>query len=237
MPTLKVFSGGAAQGLVRALEPDFTAATGLRIEGVFGAVGTMRALLEAGEAADVAILTDAIMRALAGAGLARPDSLTALGGVETAIAVRNADRAPIVTDGEALKAALLVSDAIYMPDATQSTAGIHFASVMTRLGIIDEVSARLRTFPNGASAMAALAGAPERRPIGCTQVTEILATPGVMLVMALPPGHDLTTLYTAGILTDAAEPGAARTLLALLAGAQQAGLRARCGFVQGTAGA
>jgi molybdate transport system substrate-binding protein len=237
LPTLKVFSGGAAQALVRALEPDFTAATGLRIEGVFGAVGTMRALLEAGEAADVAILTDAIMRALAGAGLVRPDSLTGLGGVETAIAVRNADRAPIVTDGQGLRAALLACDAIYMPDPRQATAGIHFASVMEGLGIAEEVASRLRTFPNGATAMAALAGAPERRPIGCTQVTEILATPGVMLVMALPPGHDLTTPYTAGILNDAAEPDAARTLLALLAGEQQAGLRARCGFVQDAAGA
>ncbi len=97
--------------------------------------------------------------------------------------------------------------------------------------IFDEVSARLRTFPNGATAMAALANAPEQRPIGCTQVTEILATPGVMLVMALPPGFDLTTLYTAGILTGAAAPEAARTLIDLLSGERQAGLRTQCGFV------
>lgn len=231
METLKLFSGGAAQGLVRALEPDFTTATGLAIEGNFGAVGAMRARLEAGEPADIAILTDAIMRSLAGSGLVTPDSLTAIGGVETAIAVRNADRAPIVTDGEALKAALLASDAIYMPDAEQSTAGIHFAGVMRRLGIFDEVASRLRGFPNGATAMAALARAPEQRPIGCTQVTEILATPGVMLVMALPPGCDLTTLYTAGILAKAASPDAARMLLGLMADERQAGLRTRCGFV------
>lgn len=231
MRTLRIFSGGAAQGLVRALEADFTAATGLGIEGNFGAVGAMRARLEAREPADVAILTDAIMRSLADSGLVTASSLTAIGGVETAIAVRNADRAPIVTDGEALKAALLASDAIYMPDAEQSTAGIHFAGVMRRLGIFDEVSGRLRGFPNGATAMAALASAPEQRPIGCTQVTEILATPGVILVMALPPGHDLTTLYTAGILVNAAAPEAARALLELLSGERQAGLRARCGFV------
>jgi molybdate transport system substrate-binding protein len=231
LQALKLFSGGAAQGLVRALEPDFTAATGFGIEGVFGAVGAIRARLQAGEPADVAILTDAIMQALAQSGLVAPESLAVIGGVETAIAVRNADRAPIVIDGEALKAALLASDAIYMPDAEQSTAGIHFAGVMKRLGIFDEVLPRLRTFPNGATAMAALAKAPEQRPIGCTQVTEILVTPGVMLVMALPPGFDLTTLYTAGILAGCSAPSEARTLLDLLSGERQAGLRTQCGFV------
>ncbi len=231
MATLKLFSGGAAQGLVRALEPDFNAASGLGIDGVFGAVGAMRARLEAGEPADVAILTAAIMAALEQAGLVTPGSLTEIGGVETAIAVRNSDRAAAVTDGETLRAALLAADAIYMPDPQQATAGIHFAGVMERLGIASEVAARLRTFPNGATAMAALAGAPEQRPIGCTQVTEILATPGVMLVTALPPGHDLTTLYTAGILKAAAEPEAAQALLGLLADERQADLRRRCGFV------
>jgi len=231
LQALRIFSGGAAQGLVRALEPDFTAATGFGIAGNFGAVGAMRARLEAGEPADVAILTDAIMQALAQSGFVVPESLAAIGGVETAIAVRNADRAPIVTDGAALKAALLASDAIYMPDAEQSTAGIHFAGVMRRLGIFEEVVARLRTFPNGATAMAALARAPEQRPIGCTQVTEILVTPGVMLVMALPPGCDLTTLYTAGILAGSSAPAAAQALLGLLCGERQAGLRTQCGFV------
>jgi len=231
LQALRIFSGGAAQGLVRALEPDFTAATGFGIEGNFGAVGAMRARLDAGEPADVAILTDAIMQVLAQSGLVTPASLAVIGGVETAIAVRNADRAPIVTDGEALKAALLACDAIYMPDAEQSTAGVHFAGVMRRLGILDEVSARLRTFPNGATAMAALARAPEQRPIGCTQVTEILVTPGVMLVMALPPGCDLTTLYTGGILTGSSTPEAAQALLNLLSSERQAGLRTQCGFV------
>lgn len=231
MSTLKLFSGGAAQGLVAALADDVAAATGLTIAGVFGAVGAMRARLEAGEPADVAILTDAIMTKLAASGLVLADSLTPIGGVETAIAVRNADRAPLVTDGETLRAALLAADAIYMPDPVQSTAGIHFAGVMDRLGIAAKVAERLRAFPNGATAMAALAKAPERTPIGCTQVTEILATPGVMLVMALPPGHDLTTLYTAGILAASTRIDAARTLLGMLSGEAQAGLRGQCGFV------
>ena len=96
------------------------------------------------------------------------------------------DPAPSIGDAAALRAALLAADAIYFPDPKLATAGIHFAKVLDALGIAGEVAARLRPFPNGAAAMQALARAPDARPIGCTQVTEILNTPGVTLVGPLP---------------------------------------------------
>ena len=43
MQALKILSGGAAQGLVAALLPEFEAQTGYTIEGEFGAVGAMAA--------------------------------------------------------------------------------------------------------------------------------------------------------------------------------------------------
>ena len=58
---------------------------------------------------------------------------------------------------------------------------------------------RLRPYPNGATAMRALAGARRTSPIGCTQVTEILNTPGVALVGPLPKQFELATVYTAGV--------------------------------------
>jgi molybdate transport system substrate-binding protein len=75
--------------------------------------------------------------------------------------------------------------------------------------------------------MKALVAAPGR-PIGCTQVTEILATAGVILVGPLPQAIGLETTYTAGICARAASPDLARRLVELLAGAEE---RARFGFV------
>ena len=66
-----------------------------------------------------------------------------------------------------------------------------------KLGIADDVAARLRIFPNGATAMRHLAESDARRPIGCTQSTEIISTKGVMLSGSLPPGCELATMYTA----------------------------------------
>jgi molybdate transport system substrate-binding protein len=230
MQKLTVLSGGAAQGLFASIEAMVRERQDCTVDGIFGAVGMMRAKLADGHPADLVVLTAAILRDLAAAGDIIADTVTDVGRVETAIAVRGDDPAPDVADAAGLKQALLAADAVYVPDTEQSTAGIHFASVLARLGIADELKSRLRTFPNGATAMRALAASTERRPIGCTQVTEILSTPGIRLIAPLPKGYDLATVYTAGVVSRSANKEAARALIALLAGSDTAAIRATCGF-------
>ncbi len=111
---------------------------------------------------------------------------------------------------------LLAADAIFVPDTKASTAGIHVAKVLGQLGIADEVAARLKIYPNGATAMRHLAASDAVRPIGCTQSTEIISTEGVMLSGSLPPGCELSTMYTAAVATQAANARQARDLIGLL---------------------
>src|SRR5215212_11646580 len=65
MPTVRILSGGAAQGLVAALAPQFEAETGYAIEGEFGAVGTMAAKLRSGAPVDLLVLTARLIGELA----------------------------------------------------------------------------------------------------------------------------------------------------------------------------
>jgi len=227
---LKLLSGGAAQGLVQALAPRFKAETGAEVDGTFGAVGAMRDALVGGAPADLVILTAALIGALERDGHVAAGSAADLGAVPTSVAVRAGDPVPPIGDGDALRVALRAADGVYFPDPKLATAGIHFAKVLDALGIAAELAPRLRPFPNGAAAMRALAAAPERRPIGCTQATEILNTPGTVLVGPLPPGYDLAAVYTVGIAARAAEPQAARQFAALLTHADSAELRRRLGF-------
>ncbi|MFM7704069.1 MAG: ABC transporter substrate-binding protein, partial [Rubrivivax sp.] len=67
-------------------------------------------------------------------------------------------------------------------------------------------------------------------PIGCTQITEILYTPGVELVAPLPLRFELATVYTAAVSARAADVQTAERFVALLAGAESAGLRGQSGF-------
>jgi molybdate transport system substrate-binding protein len=227
---LNLLSGGAAQGLVAALAPRFKAETGCDIVGTFGAVGAMRDKLLAGAPADLLILTSALIAELAATGHVLEGATKNVGVVRTGIAVRAGDAPPDVLDAAALRAALLAADAIYVPDPKLATAGIHFAKVLDALGIASAVAVQLKPFANGAQAMHALSQDKSARPIGCTQVTEIIATPGVTLVGPLPKDFELATLYTAGVCRGAANREAAQRLAELLSGQGSADQRLRAGF-------
>jgi len=231
MSSLNILSGGAAQGLVGSLASAFKAQTGFEITGEFGAVGAMADKLRNGMAADIVILTAAIVAKLAEEKLVAASSISDIGLVETALAVRIADPQVTVRDAAGLRDAFLAADAIFLPDTKASTAGIHVAKVLAQLGIADDVAARLRVFPNGATAMRELAASDARRPIGCTQSTEIIGTNGVTLSGSLPPGCELATMYTAGITAQAAQASEAQALIGLLTGVGQQGLRERAGFI------
>src|SRR3982074_618786 len=98
MTALHILSGGAAQGLVASLAPRFKELTGLGIAGEFGAVGAMADKLRAGTQADIVVLTAAMIAALAQEQLVIGASISDIGLVETAIAVRAGDPKVAVND-------------------------------------------------------------------------------------------------------------------------------------------
>jgi molybdate transport system substrate-binding protein len=232
MSSLKILSGGAAQGLVASLEARFKAMNGLDIAGEFGAVGAMADKLRSGIPADIVVLTAALVATLARENLVIGASVADIGLVETAVAVRAGDPPVSVRDTAKLREAFLAADAIFVPDTKASTAGIHVAKVLEQLGIADDVAARLKIFPNGATAMRNLAVSTAARPVGCTQSTEIIGTAGVVLSGSLPRGCELSTVYTAAVATQAADAKHAKILIDLLTGADQRELRRLAGFLE-----
>jgi molybdate transport system substrate-binding protein len=228
---LNILSGGAAQGLVGSLKEEFKTKTGLDIKGEFGAVGAMADKLRGGMPTDIIILTAALLAKLAQEGLVATSSITDVGLVETALAVRSRDPKVNVTDADTLRAAFLASDAIFVPDTKASTAGIHVAKVLEQLGIAGDVAAHLQVYPNGATAMRHLAASDFKRPIGCTQSTEIISTEGVMLSGSLPRGCELATMYAASVTTRASRATQAQILIDLLSSSDHQELRSSAGFI------
>jgi molybdate transport system substrate-binding protein len=233
MNTLNILSGGAAQGLVGSLAPALKTQTGFDVGGEFGAVGAMADKLRNGTPTDIVILTAAIVAKLAEENLVVPASIRDIGLVETALAVRAGDPRISVTDAAGLREAFLASDAIFVPDIKVSTAGIHVAKILGQLGIAEKIADRLKIFPNGATAMRHLALSDARRPIGCTQSTEIISTNGVVLSGSLPPGCELATMYTAAVTTHATAAQQAQQMIDLLTAADAQERRKSAGFVSG----
>jgi molybdate transport system substrate-binding protein len=104
--SLKILSGGAAQGLVGSLASSFESQTGFKIIGEFGAVGVMADKLREGTPADMVILTAALVARLAKENLIVADSIADVGLVETALAVRTGDRQVAIRDAVGLRDAL-----------------------------------------------------------------------------------------------------------------------------------
>lgn len=230
MEPLRIFSGGAAQGLVKQLQTTFTRKSGVEVAGTFGAVGMMKDKLLAGEPCDIMILSATLISELTASGDLVAGSAVALGAVKTGVAVKTGEKAVDVSTPDALKATLRAARGIYFPDPIKATAGIHVMKVLKALGLDVELADRLRPYPNGATAMKAMADSNESGLIGCTQATEILFTDGVDLVAMLPKEFELATVYTAAVCKKSAQPQAAGDLIATLASAENAALRLACGF-------
>jgi molybdate transport system substrate-binding protein len=145
-------------------------------------------------------------------------------------AVRSGQTVPDFSDRAFLKVSLLTADGIYLLDPQRATAGIHFVNVLKQLGIYSETEARLRPYPNGATAMLELAQSTRPRLIGCTQITEINYTKGVMLAGPLPSEFELSTVYSAAVCTKARNPELAQRFVNLLAGPESEDLRLEGGF-------
>lgn len=228
--TLKVLCAGAAQGFVTALEAPFHAQKGARIVARFGAVGALQEALLAGEPCDVLIVTQAMLTALVDSNHLIAGSRTLLGHVRTAMAVCAGESAPDISSASALAATLRAAQGIYFPDPLRATAGRHFADVLRRLGVDEAVASVCHIFPNGATAMRALAASQGPGQLGCTQVSEILTTAGLRLIGALPPGYELVTAYAAATAQTSKQLQLAAEFLALLGSNESRLLRERCGI-------
>ena len=231
MKQLRLMSGGAAQGLVGALRESFEREHGCTLHGRFGAVGLMRDHLLAGDPSDLMILSQSLIDQLTKEGHLVTGSAQALGIVKTGVAVLPGAPRPALQTPDQLKSLLSTASAVYFPDPEKATAGIHFMKVLGQLGLQESLADRLCPYPNGATAMREMAAQARPGAVGCTQVTEILYTPGVTLLEVLPESLGLSTVYTAAVCTHAAEPELARQLIATLAGEAAASLRRDGGFV------
>jgi molybdate transport system substrate-binding protein len=227
---VNVLSGGAAAAVVKGVQAQFERETGAAIQATFSAVGQMRDQLLAGSPCDLVILTKQLVAQLVASGHVVAGSDRSLGLVRTGVAVRAGAAHPAIGDRGQLAAAFRAAREIYYPDPGQATAGIHFMNVLKALGLDQELKDAFRPFPNGATAMAAMANSSEAAVIGCTQETEINYTQGVELVGSLPKEFELATDYTLGVCSAAREPELSARLAQLVAGPTSAEIRRQGGF-------
>ena len=230
MAVVHILSAGAAQAVVENIAAAYTRQTGNGVKADFGAVGAMKTRVVGGELVDVIVLTGALIDELIASGHVVAGSRSDIGKVGTGVAVRAGTPMLDVSSARALRGSLLAAGRIVCPDPATATAGKVVMGVLERLGIAAQMQARMQFFPNGFAAMKWLAESRGTLEAGITQITEILANPGVNYAGPLPGDLQVMTVYSAGVAARAQNPNGAQDFIARLTAPIARTMLARAGY-------
>jgi molybdate transport system substrate-binding protein len=230
MAVMRILSAGAAQAVVEKIAAVYTRDTGIEVKADFSAVGAMKQRVIDGEPVDLIVLTSALIDELAVSSHVSPGSRADLGKVGTGVAVRAGAPLPDVSSELAIRGSLVAARSVVCPDPAVATAGKVVMQMLERLEIAAQLRPRLQFFPNGYAAMKSLAGSRDAGTLGITQITEILANPGVSYVGPLPGALQMKTTYSAGIAARAANASAAAEFIRRLASVSARPILAEAGY-------
>lgn len=212
---IKILSAGAMKTIVTELGEAFKQETGHTLSMTFDTVGAQSKRLSGGEAADVVVLTDVAIDQLEGQGLVVTGSRVDIARVGVGVAVREGAPRPDISTPDALKQTLLSAKSlVYVDPARGATSGVHFASVLQRLGIADAVKSKTILIPTGFAAEVVARGEAE---VCVHQISEILPVKGVTLVGPLPRELQKVTTYSAALPARAAGNEPAKAFVEFLA--------------------
>jgi len=212
---LKLMSTSAMKVALIDLTTAFEHATKHKVTATYGNPGVIRGRILAGEPMDVLVLPELGLDDLVKQGKIVAGSKIILARSVLGVAVRAGTPKPDISTPEALKRALLAAkSAVYTDPALGSPGGIHFAKVLERLGIAEEMK-RKSKLHDGTSFNAEFVARGEIE-ISIQPISEILPVQGVELVGPLPGDLQLTIVFATGIGTGAKEQPAAKEFIKFL---------------------
>jgi molybdate transport system substrate-binding protein len=212
---IKVYSTIGVQAALEELAPKFEQASGHKLAFTWGTAAMMVKRVQAGETADVLVLTRQGTDALAKDGKIVPGSAATIASSGIGVAVRKGAPKPDISTPEALKQALLAARAIsYSNPAAGGASGVYFAKLLERMGIADQMKAKTKHPPAGGNSAHLLTSG--EADLAIQQKPELMSAPGVEVIGVLPGDLNHTTQYAAGVGTGAKDAAAAQAFIKFL---------------------
>jgi molybdate transport system substrate-binding protein len=210
---MKVLCTNGLKSVLLELMPEFERSTKINPMITWGSANGLLQELDAGAGGDLAILTAEAIDGLIKRGVVLAASRVDLARSGIGLAVRKGASKPDIASPEALKRALLAAKSVAHSKTGMS--GIYFPTVLERLGIAEEMRAKI-VVPDPGTPVGELVAKGDAE-IGAQQISELLPVAGVEVVGPLPPSLQKITTFTAGVLSAAKEPGAAAELAKFVA--------------------
>lgn len=223
MTPIRLLSTLGLRGVLTEVTP-LLARKGLEFAATYGPTKLLSRQITDGASGDVAILTDEGIEELAGQGSIAAGSRRDLARSAVGIAVAAGAAKPYFRTVETFKQTMLMARSIAYSKSGAS--GLHFAELIRRLGIADEVNRKAKVLDGVVGELVA------RREVDLAvqQISELKLVPGIEIVGALPNELQKITTFTAGILAASARPAAAGLLIAALASPEVAAVMHKQGM-------
>lgn len=229
--SMQVFCAGAVKSAITDFARSFERETGAVLQFTFGSAGSLQAKAAA-EPVDVLIVTRPVLEKMALEGKVLGETIVDLGRVGVGIAVRDDAVLPDVSTPESLRNLLLAASSLtYGDPAKGDSSGIHFASVVERLGIAKELSAKTQLAPMGLAVAERVANGEAQ--IGATQASVILGRKGIKLAGLLPPSLQHITTYSAAVVRNSTAVETAKGFVSYLSTPAARSKFGDAGFQQG----
>jgi molybdate transport system substrate-binding protein len=214
---IKILGGSAVIPPMEVLISQFERTSGHRVIADFdGAIGAMTKRIQAGEAADVVIVSRQQIESLEKDGKVLAGTRTDFARLGVGVFVRKGAPKPDISSVEAFKRTLLTGKSIgYNDPAAGAPVSIYLAGLFERLGIAAEMSRKTVVFKQRSERFAAVARGDVE--IGFNQISEILAVPDVDLVGPLPQAIQNYTDFAAAVVSNSKHPDVARQFVTFIA--------------------
>lgn len=209
---LRVIASNGVKTFVEALVPAYEKSSGRKAAITYGTSTTLVKDIVGGAPFDVVIATDEAVEQISKAGKVTTEPATVLGRSQVGVGVRQGTRKPRIGTAAEMKQALV--DAKGVSYAGNGASRPHIEKMFAALGIADAMRPRsiLEQGSDGAIARVAKGDA----ELLLTLVSEVLPAPGIELVGPLPKEFRGDVTFAAAVSATAANPAAARALIASL---------------------
>jgi molybdate transport system substrate-binding protein len=196
---IKIMTSGAFTAAYLELIPQLEILTKKKMVTVTTSIGTgensIPNRLKRGEAVDVVIVADAVLRGFIQDGLVLSETYTPIARSTIGMAVRAGAPTPDISTAEALKCTLLRAKSIAY---SASVSGQYVTTELyQRLGIAEQVTGKSRLIGRGERVGAVVARG--EAEIGFQQISELLPVPGIAHITPLPPEVQKVSLFSAGV--------------------------------------
>jgi molybdate transport system substrate-binding protein len=211
---IKILCPAAMRAVMTELIPQFEKSSGHEVSIEYGTVGAIIARLKAGDAIDVAIVTDKQLPDLTKQGLILADGQAVVAKVGLGVFVRKGEAKPAINSLDEFKKTLLAAKSVVYGDPKLGdSSGIAAEAIFERLGIAAEMKPKAKLVAAGAKGETVIKGDAD---IGFDQMSNIVINPKIESLGPLPATLQNYTDYAGGLVTAGRERDAGKAFVGFL---------------------